>query len=138
MRLAGPMAAVLILTGAPAPAQSVHLSGETAVDDVLARDIMRTIRLVAESRENCATISSVETAVLGGYRPSDARYRVADEATYERWAVSLCGRTVPFLISYWPAPQGGMMFNVGHPAPVDMPGLNEGPATPEGDRPSPR
>jgi|GEM_PF-6376969 len=50
--------------------------------------------------------------MTAGYVPKDPKYRVTQaRVTYERWDANLCGRVTPFLIGFWPSPEGGTMFN---------------------------
>lgn len=112
----------VVAIGAPQPARAdqVHFTGHTTVDELVIRDALQNILRVAVAREQCNQLSAVEARVLpADYRPADPAYRVAPDARYERWEVTLCGRVVPFLLGFWSAPEGGTMFQVGHPFPAE-------------------
>jgi hypothetical protein len=118
--------ALLIIVAMPAPARAdqLHFTGQTRVDGAVVRDAMQNVAQVAAGAEHCNQLTAVEASLLpDGWAPSDPAYRVGPAAStrYERWDVSLCGRTVPFLLGFWPAPEGGMMFQVGYPYPEAAP-----------------
>ena len=118
------LAMMLFAAASPAAADQVRFTGRTsATDPILIRDALQNILRYAHATQQCTTLSSVEASVLpADYRPADPRYRVADgPVTYERWDAVLCGRSTPFLVGFWPAPEGGTMFQVSHPIPDDLP-----------------
>ena len=111
------------LLAQPARADQVHFTGTTTASETLIRDTLQTILRTAYLRTRCAALSSVDAAILSpGYRPKDSRYRVGEgKRTYERWSVVLCGKTIKYLITFWPAADGGTMFSIGDPYPPDAP-----------------
>jgi hypothetical protein len=103
----------------PAP---VSVTGNTTADGELLRDTLVYLTQFAPSF-GCDRITSVDTYVL----PPDtirakASFRMHDnQATYERWQVTVCGKVERFLIIYSPDPQGGTIFAINYPYPQDAP-----------------
>jgi hypothetical protein len=118
-----PITALLAVgVAAPARADQVHFTGSTTVDAVVIRDALQNILRIAAANEQCNVLSAVEASVLpAGYRPPPAYAAAGAEARYERWDASLCGRVVPFLLSFWSPPEGGTMFQIGYPYPAEVP-----------------
>jgi hypothetical protein len=113
----------LSLMATPAAAETLRFHGDTAANGTLIRDALRNVQLVGQGRFECGVISEVEAAVLpASYKLADMqRLAKGADVIYERWIVTLCGRKEPFLIGFWPAREGGVMFNVRHPYPDDAP-----------------
>ena len=105
-----------------AMAEQLRFTGQTTANVVLIKDTLRQIQLVGQAQNNCGVISAVEASILPkNFQPSKA-YRVgAGSVIYEAWSTMMCGNEIKFLISFWPAPDGGMMFAVGYPYPSDAP-----------------
>jgi hypothetical protein len=105
-----------------AMAEQLRFTGQTTANLVLIKDTLRQIQLVGQAQNNCGVVSAVEASILPkGFQPSKA-YRVGDGSIiYETWSTTMCGKEIKFLISLWPAPNGGMMFAVGYPYPPDAP-----------------
>jgi len=103
-------------------AEQLRFTGQTTANVVLIKDTLRQIQLVGQAQNNCGVISAVEANILPkNFQPSKA-YRVgAGSVTYETWSAMMCGNEIKFLISFWPSPDGGMMFAVGYPYPSDAP-----------------
>ena len=77
--------------------------------------------LVVNGRFHCSPVQLVESEILPpSYSPPAAsRVQASSKAHYERWTATFCGMKVPFLISFWPASDGGTMFSVTHPFPSE-------------------
>ena len=108
---------------APAHADQVRFTGQTTADDLLVRDTVQYILKFGYAAWNCPTLEAVEAVILpSSYKPTGAATRPeAGRGTYESWNATLCGKKVRFLVTFWPANQGGMMFTIGHPYPEDAP-----------------
>lgn len=117
------LAALLCFTATPAAAQQVRFTGYTTAEPTLIRDTLNQLVRHAAATQACTELTAVEAAVLPpDYRPADPRYRAAaegaaEDVTYERWDAMLCGRTVAYLVGFWPSPEGGTMFQLSHPFP---------------------
>ena len=106
---------VATLAAAPAPlwADQVHFTGTTRVDAVVIHDALQQVLTVAAATERCNQLTAVEARPLPpGYRPPHPSDAIPSTALYEWWDTTLCGRTVPFVLGFWPAPEGGYMFAV--------------------------
>ena len=103
----------------PAFAQQVRFTGDTTANETLLLDTLRTVALLGPGQFNCPTVEAVEAQVLPeSFSPPDNENPEGDSPTiYERWDATFCGKSVPLLIAFWPAEQGGMMFRVGLPFP---------------------
>jgi hypothetical protein len=115
-------AATLSVSAAPAMAEQLRFTGQTTANLQLIKDTLRQIQLIGQSQNGCGVISAVEATVHPkDFQPAKA-YRVGKgQVIYETWSTAMCGSEVKFLISFWPAPEGGMMFAVGYPYPADAP-----------------
>lgn len=107
----------------PVLADQVHFTGATTADVTLIKDALHQILLYSNATEHCPTLEGVEAKILSPtYKPVDAAKRPeAGKGTYESWTATLCGKPVKFLITFWPASDGGTMFAVTHPYPPDAP-----------------
>ena len=94
-------------------ADQLQFTGNTTADVPLIKDALRNVQIYAQARMKCERLEKVVAEVLPKdfSRPGPPGPEQSP-ATYERWLVTLCGTNVPFLISFWPAAQGGTMFNV--------------------------
>ena len=103
-------------------AEQLRFTGQTTANLELIKDTLRHIQLIGQAQNDCDVISAVEATVHPeDFLPSKA-YRVGEgQVIYETWSTIMCGSEVQFLISFWPAPEGGMMFAVGYPYPADAP-----------------
>jgi hypothetical protein len=116
-------AAAVFFGAAPATADQVRFTGNTTADTTLIRDALQNILLVGQAQLKCTSLEAVEATILSPkYRPPEA-YAQPDKrkSTYESWNATLCGRPTKFLITFWPADDGGTMFAVGYPYPRDAP-----------------
>ncbi len=113
----------ITICATPAMAEQLRFTGRTTANVVLIKDALRHIQLIGQGQRECGIISAVEASVLPeSYSPSEAAYRVGDgPVIYESWSTTMCGDVVKFLISFWPAPDGGTLFAVGYPYPADAP-----------------
>jgi hypothetical protein len=86
--------------------------GQTIADSVLKEDALKVITLIVHATLKCSAIDRVDIQQLGpGARhPHVALPNGAGPATYERWTVSACSKKQPFLMTFYPAKGGGMMF----------------------------
>ena len=102
----------------PASATQVLFTGESIADETLTVDALRHIALFG-SRFSCPSVDAVEAQILPKSFVPPAKYvpSGSSAATYERWGATFCGKVVPLLIAFWPAPSGGMLFQVSYPYP---------------------
>ena len=105
----------------PAHADQVAFTGNTTANVTLIKDALHNILLYADATAHCSSLESVEARVISpAYKPADAATRPeAGKGTYESWTVSLCGKPTRFLLTFWPASDGGTMFAVTVPYPAD-------------------
>lgn len=122
VRAAVVIAGSVTLCAAPAMAEQLRFTGQTTANVMLIKETLRNIQLVGQGQRNCGVISAVDARVLPeSYLPTGA-YRVGKgKVVYETWSTTMCGDVVKFLISFWPAPDGGTLFAVGYPYPADAP-----------------
>ena len=115
-------AAAALMLGSPAQADQVRFTGTTTADVTLIQDALRYVLLIGES-QNCSSLEAVESVILSPrYKPKDAATRPeSGNGTYEAWTATLCGKPTKFLMTFWPAEQGGTMLAVGYPYPADAP-----------------
>jgi hypothetical protein len=107
---------VAVLFGVPGlaqPGNEPRFTGNTIADATLRRDALRNIGMIVRARLKCDSIDLVNTQAI----PDDARPKVwlppdAGPATYERWTITACSHDQPFLVVFYPAKDGGMMFMV--------------------------
>ena len=106
----------LSLAGAPAiagPTADVRFTGNTIADATLKRDALGTIGMIVHAKFKCDVLDLIEAERV----PADAQPHVwlppgAGPATYEGWMVSACSHRQPFSVVFWPAKEGGNMFQV--------------------------
>jgi len=106
----------LFLISVPAlasPADEPRFTGNTIADATLKRDALRMIGMIVHGKFKCDALDLIEAEGI----PADAQPHVwlppgAGPATYERWIVTACSHKQPFLVVFWPAKEGGMMFQV--------------------------
>ena len=112
-----------IFAAQSALADQVHFTGNTTADVTLIKDALQNILVYSKVAENCPTLDGVEAQILSpAYKPVDAATRPeAGNGTYESWTATLCGKSVKFLITFWPASEGGTMLAVTYPYPIDAP-----------------
>ena len=122
-RAAIALTACFSLWAVPVTAEQLRFSGQSTADMALIKDTLGHIQVVGQGQRDCGVISAVDASILPeGYSPADSGYRVGQgKVTYESWSATMCGETVKFLISFWPASDGGTMFAVGYTYPSDAP-----------------
>ena len=123
------LAAMLCLSATPissAKAQGpvqLRFTGQTLADQILLKDILQNILLFGHAKFNCNSIELVEAEILDpSFDPSFDPSRTIGEnssaqKSYERWQATLCDQKEMFLISHWPASQGGTDFAITYPFP---------------------
>lgn len=104
-----------------APPVQVRFTGRTTADATLTRDAVQEVARFSAHALKCDRLTGVEATIMPeGWQPADPNFRIGPPGTiYERWDAAGCGRGVPFLIAFWKPPEGGTMFQVGHPFPAD-------------------
>ena len=104
----------------PAAADQVRFTGQTTADGTLVVDTLNAVALLGPARFNCPTVEAVEAKILpkSFTPPGKDNPEGSSPTTYERWNATFCGKTVPLLIAFWPAADGGMMFRIGIPFPA--------------------
>ena len=121
------MLAAALAVGSPPAAnpRQIRFTGRTTADATLIKDALRHVLLYGATKA-CHSLSVVEASILpADYVPSDPKYRVGEgKVIYERWNADLCGRITTFLVHFWPSPEGGTMFSISYPYPLDAPKLD--------------
>jgi len=114
-------ALLVVVVSASVGADQIRFVGDTTADSTLIHDTVQQLLLVVDGRFHCQQVQLIESEVLPpSYSPPAAsRVQTAAKARYERWTATFCGKKVPFLISFWPASDGGSMFSVTHPFPSE-------------------
>ena len=121
--MGGFILAAALAAAAPDAAQpsQIRFTGHTTADATLIRDALNEVARFSGHALKCGELTAVEASILpDGWQPADPNYRIGPPGTrYERWAVAQCGRTVPFLLGFWNAAEGGTLFQVGYPFPEE-------------------
>lgn len=101
---------------------AVELTGNTAADNTLQRDILQNITFYGAAFQ-CPAPTRVRASMLNASMiPSDADYRAPSlKASYEEWDATFCGKTYRFFVKFWPDPQGGSFLSVTYPYPAGAP-----------------
>lgn len=117
----GLLAALAVVMADAAQAETFRFTGTTTADTVVVRDALQHVQLMGEGITNCRVIGGVEADLMPrGFKPAGLTPNIdGAPEVYERWIVSLCGKRLPLLLTFWPARQGGTMFRVTHPFPAD-------------------
>jgi hypothetical protein len=123
MRLTSALVAVLLIA-MNAHADQFRFTGNTTAGNTLVGDTLRQVVAIGEAKFKCPTPEKAEAEVLPeGYRPPGGPHAEGKASTvYERWTVTFCGSSRAFLIAFWPATDGGMMFRVQYPFPGEEDG----------------
>jgi len=105
---------VLISVSAVASAgDDPRFTGNTIADATLRRDAVRRIGMIVHAKFKCDALDLIEAeGVSAETQPHVWLPPGAGPATYERWMVTACSHKQPFLVIFWPAKEGGMMFQV--------------------------
>jgi hypothetical protein len=115
MRSASALLTAILLFGSASLsfADQVRFTGNTTAELQLIQDVLRNVHLYSRARMKCDKLEKVVAEVLPrDFSKPGPPGPEKPPTTYERWLVTLCGTDVPFLISFWPATEGGTMFNV--------------------------
>jgi hypothetical protein len=109
----------VVLIAMTAHADQFRFTGNTTAGNTLIADTLRRVVAIGEAKFKCPTPDKAEAEVLPKtYRPPGGPHAEANApAVYERWTVTFCGSSRAFLIAFWPAANGGMMFRVQYPFP---------------------
>ena len=113
--------AAALVASLPATATQVRFTGPTTADSTLTMDTLRNVALLGPGQLSCPTVEAVEVQeILPESFMPPAKYVPAGSTSvrYERWNATFCGKVVALLIAFWPAPTGGMMFQVSYPYPA--------------------
>ena len=108
---------------APAPlsaAVPVQLTGNSAADDTLQKDILQTVTYYGAAF-NCPAPSSVRASMLNSSMVPPSLRKPSLKASYEEWDAVFCGKTYRFFVSFWPDPEGGSFLAVSYPYPPGAP-----------------
>ncbi len=121
LRMASALVVFAVAVSPSAYAEQVHFTGNTTVDVTVIKDVLKQIQLVGLAELNCGVVDSVEAEVLppSYVAPATDNSAAPSKEIYEKWTVTMCGKMSPFLVGFWPALEGGTMFRVRHPFPVD-------------------
>lgn len=116
----GLLAALAILLANAAQAETLSFTGTTTADTVVARDVLKQVQILGLGVMDCGVIGAVEADLMPtDFKPAGLTPNIdGAPETYERWIISLCGKRLPLLITFWLARQGGVMFRVTHPFPA--------------------
>ncbi len=110
------LSAVLLFIGVlsiVACATPISISGETKAGKTLKSDTARQVSMWAKVETKCDRIDSIETKVISvnpvgtGNTPGSRKYGSVNE----RWVVNLCGKSIPFSVTFTPDGQGGTFFS---------------------------
>ena len=107
----------------PAPLTAgvpVHLTGNSAADDTLQKDILQTITHYGAAF-NCPAPSNVRANMLNSSMVPPSLRKPSLRASYEEWDAIFCGKTYRFFVTFWPDPQGGSFLSVTYPYPPGAP-----------------
>lgn len=94
-------------------ATPVPMSGETRAGDTLKNDTTRNISAWAKMEAKCDRIDSIQTEIIKinpvgtGKTAGSRKHGSVDE----RWVVHLCGKAIPFSVTFTPDGQGGTFFS---------------------------
>ena len=94
-------------------ATAVPTNGQTTAGSTLKGDTTRFVSMMAKVQEKCELIDSIDTEVIRinpvgtGKTPASMKYGSSEE----RWKVNLCGKQVPYLVTFTPDGAGGTFFS---------------------------
>lgn len=115
------LALVALALPEPLPAAvPVRLTGNSAADEVLQKDILQTITYYGTAF-NCPAPSEVRANMLNSSMIPSSLRKPSLRASYEEWDAIFCGKTYRFFVTFWPDPQGGSFLGVTHPYPPGAP-----------------
>jgi hypothetical protein len=90
------------------------ISGDTKAGDILKTDAAKQVSMWARFETKCDRIESIKTQVVAvnpvgtGNTVGSRKYGSVDE----RWTVTLCDKSIPFLVTFTPDGQGGTFYRV--------------------------
>ena len=117
--------ALLLAAAAPdaAALAKLGITGRTAAPDAaVAQAALNEAGGFASGHAlKCSERGAVVASLMPkGWVPADPNFRLGPKgARYERWEISLCGKSVPFLVVFWKDKKAGPQFQVAHPFPAD-------------------
>lgn len=116
MKAAGLLAATLVSAFALAACatSSSLLTGQTTAGKTLQGDVIRVLLASTKGMKNCGKIDSIAVAQLR-INPPGTGDSVASRqygSAEERWTVSACGTSTPYLVTLTPDGQGGTFFRI--------------------------
>lgn len=94
-------------------ATPIPIGGNTRAGDTLKSDTVKQVSILARAETKCERIESIDTQVITvnpvgtGNTESAKKYGSVNE----RWVVNLCGKSVPFFLTFTPDGQGGTFFS---------------------------
>jgi hypothetical protein len=94
--------------------EPLRFTGQTTASPPLLQQALQPIASFVRDSLKCPRISQVDAEVLptGAIKRDASKPEGTAPATYERWTVSYCEKTRPFLVVFWTNEQGGSMFRV--------------------------
>ena len=103
------LSATLVACASPIPFQ-----GTTTAGEMLRADVANSLTGRAKFLANCnAPVDKIQTEVLRTHPPGSAGSSAAAKnygSVDERWTLSLCGKNLPFAVTFTPDGQGGTFF----------------------------
>lgn len=98
----------------------VELTGHSAADTVLQKDILQTITYYGAAFD-CAAPSKVRAIMLNAAKVPAPLRKPSLNASYEEWRATFCGKEYRFFVAFWPDPAGGSFLSVDYPYPAVAP-----------------
>jgi hypothetical protein len=95
-------------------ATPISISGNTKAEDTLKSDTVKQVSMWAKVETKCERIESIDTQVIAvnpagtGNTEGERKYGSINE----RWVVNLCGKSIPFSVTFTPDGQGGTFFRI--------------------------
>jgi len=99
-------------------ATPISISGNTKAGDTLKSDTAKQLSMWARVETKCERIESIDTQVIAvnpagtGSTEGSKKYGSINE----RWVVNLCGKSIPFSVTFTPDGQGGTFFSTSREA----------------------
>ena len=103
------------------PPPEIEFTGKTDANGPLIWDAMQEVIRFSGHHLKCGQITKVDASILPpDWQPGDPNFRIGPPTTrYERWEVTMCGKTDKFLLGFWNDAKAGVQFSVGHPFPKE-------------------
>lgn len=116
-----PLCLAALAVVAPLPAAvPVHLTGNSAADETLRKDIVQTITYFGSALD-CPAPSEIRATMLNSSMIPSSLRKPSLNTAYEQWEATFCGKKHKFFVSFWPDPAGGSFLSVQHPYPANAP-----------------